>query len=82
MHVLNLGSGARWDPHGHSLQVDAHWRLKISDFNLSRILEDTAILSSAQATNPRWLAPEVLEGHPASLKSVSVPGWVGGCGCG
>ena len=52
--------------------VDAHWRCKISDFNLSRILEDRVVLSSAMATNPRWLAPEVLEGQPATLESVSV----------
>ena len=37
-----------------------------------QILEDTVVLSSAQAANPRWLAPEVLEGQPATLESVSV----------
>ncbi|GAB4821009.1 hypothetical protein N2152v2_008055 [Parachlorella kessleri] len=56
-----------------NLLVDAHWHCKVSDFNLSRILEDRVGLSGnsshAGATNPRWLAPEVLEGHPASLKS-------------
>ncbi|GAB4822575.1 hypothetical protein N2152v2_009621 [Parachlorella kessleri] len=52
-----------------NLLVDTHWRCKISDFNLSRILEDRVVLSSAMATNPRWLAPEVLEGQPATLQS-------------
>ncbi|GAB4822572.1 hypothetical protein N2152v2_009618 [Parachlorella kessleri] len=52
-----------------NLLVDTHWRCKVSDFNLSRILEDRVVLSSAMATNPRWLAPEVLEGQPATLQS-------------
>ena len=51
--------------------VDVHWRVKVSDFNLSKILEDTLLLSSAQATNPRWLAPEVLAGASATMCSVS-----------
>ncbi len=46
----------------------------MSDFNLSRILEDRVVLSSAMATNPRWLAPEVLEGQPDTLQSVRVCG--------
>ena len=51
--------------------VDSHWHVKVSDFNLSKILEDTLLLSSAQATNPRWLAPEVLAGASATMCSVS-----------
>ncbi len=35
-----------------------------------QILEDTVVLSSAQAANPRWLAPEVLQGQPATQCSV------------
>ncbi len=40
--------------------------VQVADFNLSRILEGTALLSSLTtstaggANNPRWLAPEVL----------------------
>lgn len=33
--------------------VDKNWRVKVSDFNLSKILQDTPMLSSAQALNPR-----------------------------
>ncbi|GAB4813554.1 hypothetical protein N2152v2_000600 [Parachlorella kessleri] len=55
------------------LLVDSHWRCKITDFNLSKILEDQVggggKSSHQGATNPRWLAPEVLEGQPASAKS-------------
>ncbi|GAB4821003.1 hypothetical protein N2152v2_008049 [Parachlorella kessleri] len=63
------------DLKSHNLLVDSHWRCKVSDFNLSRILEDRVGLSGGgksslqEATNPRWLAPEVLEGQPASFKS-------------
>lgn len=28
----------------------------------SRVMEDSAVLSSVAATNPRWLAPEILSG--------------------
>ncbi|KAK9862943.1 hypothetical protein WJX84_012116 [Apatococcus fuscideae] len=43
-----------------NLLVDKHWRCKIADFNLSRVMETTAIMSSITANNPRWLAPEVI----------------------
>lgn len=52
-----------------NMLVTASWVVKISDFNLSKILEETTKTTSAQAMNPRWLAPEVLQGIPASLAS-------------
>lgn len=45
-----------------NLLVDKHWRVRVCDFNLSRVMEDSAVLSSVAATNPRWLAPEILSG--------------------
>ena len=46
-----------------NLLVDKHWRVKVTDFNLSSMLPSRAdshgLLSDA-ANNPRWLAPEVL----------------------
>ena len=42
-----------------NLLVDKHWRVKVGDFNLSRVMEGSAVLSSITANNPRWLAPEV-----------------------
>ncbi|KAL0037083.1 hypothetical protein WJX77_012077 [Trebouxia sp. C0004] len=46
-----------------NLLVDKHWRVKVTDFNLSSMLRSDAdtygVLSSA-ANNPRWLAPEVV----------------------
>lgn len=44
-----------------NLLVDKHWRVKVCDFNLSRV-ESSAQdkTSSISANNPRWLAPEVI----------------------
>lgn len=42
--------------------------LQVADFGLSKLLgQEQAAGSSAEVTNPRWLAPEVLQGQPASL---------------
>ena len=46
-----------------NLLVDALWHVKISDFNLSRAMEQDSFSSSLQITNPRWLAPEILRGE-------------------
>ena len=47
--------------------------LQVSDFNLSRIVEDSLVASSVAASNPRWLAPEVLTGKGATFASVRLP---------
>ena len=52
-----------------NLLVDRHWRIKVCDFNLSRAMEDSAVLSSLAATNPRWLAPEILSGTGCTFAS-------------
>jgi hypothetical protein len=46
--------------------------LQVSDFNLSRLMEESQEASSMAAGNPRWLAPEVLEGRGATLAAVSL----------
>ena len=43
-----------------SLLVDKHWRVKIGDFNLSRVEDTQEKTTSITANNPRWLAPEVI----------------------
>ena len=40
--------------------------VQLTDFNLSRILDDSMRSSSLAAMNPRWLAPELLNGGHAS----------------
>ncbi|KAA6419342.1 MAG: kinase [Trebouxia sp. A1-2] len=46
-----------------NLLVDKHWRVKVTDFNLSSMLRldaDSDGVDSSAANNPRWLAPEVI----------------------
>ncbi|KAI3436086.1 hypothetical protein D9Q98_002144 [Chlorella vulgaris] len=56
-----------------NLLVDEHWRLKVADFNLSKILSTAQTGSSVNtaggANNPIWLAPEIVEGGQATAKS-------------
>ncbi|KAL4423315.1 hypothetical protein ABPG77_006110 [Micractinium sp. CCAP 211/92] len=51
-----------------NLLVDDSWHVKVSDFNLSRFVEEhmKSKGSSMAATNPRWLAPEVMRGQRAT----------------
>ncbi|KAI3427342.1 hypothetical protein D9Q98_010259 [Chlorella vulgaris] len=51
-----------------NLLVDKDWNVKVADFNLSKILgEDHS--ASQEVTNPRWLAPEVLQGEQGTPPS-------------
>ena len=46
-----------------NMLVERHWRVKVTDFNLSRMVQtegQNASVTSLLANNPRWLAPEVL----------------------
>ncbi|EFN53383.1 hypothetical protein CHLNCDRAFT_25821 [Chlorella variabilis] len=50
-----------------NLLVDSQWHVKVADFSLSRTLELGATSFTVVQTNPRWLAPEVLDGMPGQL---------------
>lgn len=51
-----------------NILVDSHWKVKICDFNMSRIMEGAGTRSSSLAgMNPRWLAPEVLAGEKPTM---------------
>jgi serine/threonine protein kinase len=52
-----------------NLLVDGHFHIKICDFNMSRIMEESGQGSSLAGTNPRWLAPELLSGEHATIYS-------------
>ncbi|KAI7835430.1 hypothetical protein COHA_010676 [Chlorella ohadii] len=53
-----------------NLLVDQGWRVKICDFNLSKLIEESTRSSSVGGMlNPRWLAPEVLTGGSATAAS-------------
>ena len=36
-----------------NLLVDKHWRAKVADFNLSRVVKASAVTSQVTAANPR-----------------------------
>lgn len=53
-----------------NILIDHSWSAKIADFNLSFILlKNKACCDLHEATNPKWLAPEVLSGQGASTAS-------------
>lgn len=65
-----LISHAKTTRRSPNLLVDESWRVRVADFNVSKIMEGAVDVSSPAVTNPRWLAPEVLLGEPATKQSV------------
>ncbi|KAI7846300.1 hypothetical protein COHA_000137 [Chlorella ohadii] len=58
------------DLKGPNLLVDFSWRVKVTDFGLSKIVEEGLSMQSTQSpVNPRWLAPEILAGARATTAS-------------
>ena len=67
------GPSKRWQ--SPNLLVDAGWRVKVSDFNLSRILEESSMASTMGAMNPRCelsfrhaVRPAPLRARPAGRR--------------
>ncbi|WIA13712.1 hypothetical protein OEZ85_007265 [Tetradesmus obliquus] len=62
-----------------NILVDERWRVKITDFGLSRARQRTFVSSSAQGGTPEWMAPEVLRcesvAEPADVYSYGVVLW-------
>jgi tRNA A-37 threonylcarbamoyl transferase component Bud32 len=54
------------DLKSHNLLVGEHWRCKVSDFGLSRML--TAMDTMTSCGTPSWTAPEVLRGEKYTEK--------------
>ncbi|KAL4419526.1 hypothetical protein ABPG77_005757 [Micractinium sp. CCAP 211/92] len=52
-----------------NLLVDKDWNVKVADFNLASWEDDLHRRTTDEAMNPLWLAPEVLEGRPATPAS-------------
>lgn len=50
-----------------NLLLDAHWRVKISDFGLARIRSHS--MAQTQVGTYAWMAPEVLENKPYDLSA-------------
>jgi serine/threonine protein kinase len=42
-----------------NILIDDRWRVKITDFGLSRTRHSTYVSSTAQGGTPEWMAPEV-----------------------
>ena len=51
-----------------NLLVDSHLRVKVCDFNLSKLVEESTELQLG-TRNPRWLAPEILDGERNTVES-------------
>eukprot|EP01026_Neomeris_dumetosa_P071610 TRINITY_DN7248_c0_g1_i1.p1 TRINITY_DN7248_c0_g1~~TRINITY_DN7248_c0_g1_i1.p1 ORF type:complete len:699 (+),score=104.91 TRINITY_DN7248_c0_g1_i1:208-2097(+) len=45
-----------------NLLVAKDWTVKVADFNLSRFLDTSTVISKAEPNNPLWQAPEVIRG--------------------
>eukprot|EP00250_Pteridium_aquilinum_P013536 c21400_g2_i2 orf=780-4208(-) len=52
-----------------NLLVDKNWVVKVCDFGLSRIKNNTFLSSKSTAGTPEWMAPEVLRNEPSNEKS-------------
>lgn len=52
-----------------NLLVTSSWQVKVADFNLSKALESSGVMSSVCIQNPRWLSPERLAGDCGGLSS-------------
>lgn len=48
--------------------VDKHWKVKICDFGLSRIMVNSPIKDFKAAGTPEWMAPELLRNEPFTEK--------------
>lgn len=69
MLYLHRKGIAHRDLKSANLLVDGNWQVKVADFSFSRTLQENARASSVVMTNPRWLAPEVLNGQPGQLSA-------------
>ena len=59
-----------------NILVDERWRVKITDFGLSRARRNTYVTGSAPGGTPEWMAPEVLR-----AEDVAEPADVYSYGC-
>ena len=60
------------DLKSNNILVDSHYRTKICDFNMSKLIEESTGSSLANIQNPRWLAPEICEGIDSHSKASDV----------
>lgn len=75
MRYLHSRSICHRDLKSPNLLVDAQWKIKVTDFNLSRLMTGeggaggVATTGTLMGLNPRWLAPELMMGERATPAS-------------
>ncbi|KAK3002567.1 hypothetical protein RJ639_022062 [Escallonia herrerae] len=52
-----------------NLLVDRNWTVKVGDFGLSRLKQETYLTTMTGKGTPQWMAPEVLRNEPSDEKS-------------
>ncbi|WOL03259.1 3-phosphoinositide-dependent protein kinase B-like [Canna indica] len=52
-----------------NLLVDKNWTVKVGDFGLSRLKNETYLTTKTGKGTPQWMAPEVLRSEPSDEKS-------------
>ncbi|RDX98674.1 putative serine/threonine-protein kinase SIS8, partial [Mucuna pruriens] len=52
-----------------NLLVDKNWTVKVGDFGLSRLKNETLLTTKSGRGTPQWMAPEVLRNEPSNEKS-------------
>lgn len=52
-----------------NLLIDSFWSVKVSDFNLSKLIDDSSRSTNQHSMNPRWLSPELIKGERATPKA-------------
>lgn len=61
LYLHNMGVLHR-DLKSPNLLVDASWKVKVGDFGLAVLVDNNSMTQSLAATNPRWMAAEVIGG--------------------
>jgi len=70
MNYLHSCNVIHRDLKTHNLLVDSNWNVKVSDFGLSRVIEDVTHAQTLTACGtPSWAAPEVLKEDHFSLSA-------------
>eukprot|EP01125_Pyxidicula_operculata_P022466 TRINITY_DN91_c2_g1_i2.p1 TRINITY_DN91_c2_g1~~TRINITY_DN91_c2_g1_i2.p1 ORF type:complete len:849 (-),score=203.77 TRINITY_DN91_c2_g1_i2:474-3020(-) len=60
------------DLKSHNLLVDQSWTVKVGDFGLSRVIEETSTVTNRTMTacgTPQWTAPEVIRNQRYTFKA-------------
>ncbi|KAG8372871.1 hypothetical protein BUALT_Bualt12G0112200 [Buddleja alternifolia] len=52
-----------------NLLVDKNWTVKVGDFGLSRLKDETYLTTKMGKGTPQWMAPEVLRNEPSDEKA-------------